>query len=564
MKTNNAKKNHRSINLRKATKPIALCISTLFILSILVVFSSAPVQAATSSSQVAVSSVTASSYDSTHTPNLAVDGDDTTWNYWGTNAMITSGKLPQWLQLDLGTQTTISQITTHFYDGDTRTYTYYIQASTDGSNWNTIVPTKTGHSTVTDTFNQVTAKYIKITVTGNTANLAAHIVEIRVYQSATQTSTPAPAPAPTSTPTTTYSTSSSQVAVSSVTASSYDSTHTPNLAIDGDDTTWNYWGTNAMITSGKLPQWLQLDLGTQTTISQITTHFYDGDTRTYTYYIQASTDGSNWNTIVPTKTGSSTVTDTFNQVTARYIKITVTGNTANLAAHIVEIRVYQSATQTSTPAPAPAPTSTPTTTYSTSQTTPSSSNVEPLSAFYADMKGAASSYASLDYGTLHNGNPSIRIGPDYVRGSREVDGAWINVRPGDHIVFSAWVKTSYCQSSDMLAGARLGMDFYISSSQGYGIATIDAVGHQAGHPSDAENVAGVARLPWGNDWTLLVWDIYVPTTYYTYVTNGAAGNYGVHSCNPVQISSMVPWFDARSLTDNGYAWLSDTSFYINP
>src|SRR5674476_1434671 len=93
-----------------------------------------------------------------------------------------------------------------------------------------------------------------------------------------------------------------------------------------------------MITAGKLPQWLQLDLGTQTSISQITTHFYDGDTRTYTYYIQASTDGSNWNTIVSTKTGNSIVTDTFTQTTARYVKITVTGNTANSAAHIVEIK----------------------------------------------------------------------------------------------------------------------------------------------------------------------------------------------------------------------------------
>ncbi len=358
MKTNNLKKKQHSINLRKLTKPTALFISALFIISILLAVSSSAVQAANTLNQVAVSSVTASSYDGTHTPNLAIDGDDTTWNYWGTNAMITTGKLPQWLQLDLGTQTTISQITTHFYDGDSRTYTYYIQASTDGSNWNTIVSTKTGSSTVTDTFNPITARYVKITVTGNTANLAAHIVEIRVYQSATQTQTQTPTPTPTPTPT--QSTSSSQVAVSSVTASSYDGTHTPNLAIDGDDTTWNYWGTNAMITTGKLPQWLQLDLGTQTTISQITTHFYDGDSRTYTYYIQASTDGSNWNTIVSTKTGSSTVTDTFNPITARYVKITVTGNTANLAAHIVEIRVYQSATQTQTQTPTPTPTPTPT------------------------------------------------------------------------------------------------------------------------------------------------------------------------------------------------------------
>lgn len=38
---------------------------------------------------------------------------------------------------------------------------------------------------------------------------------------------------------------------------------------------------------------------------------------------------------------------------------------------------------------------------------PNNSNLEPLSAFYADMNGAASSYASLDKSTLHNGSPSI-------------------------------------------------------------------------------------------------------------------------------------------------------------
>ena len=321
-------------------------------------FSPNPVQAASSSGQVGVSSVTASSYSGSNTPNQAIDGDDSTWDYWGTNAMTTAGKLPQWLQLDFGAQASISQITTHFYDGDYRTYTYYIQSSSDGSNWNTIVPTKTGSSTVTDSFAQTSARYVKITVTGNTANLAAHIIEIKVYGSASQQSTSTPAPTSTPTQTQTYASSSGQVGVSSVTASSYSGSNTPNQAIDGDDSTWDYWGTNAMTTAGKLPQWLQLDFGAQASISQITTHFYDGDYRTYTYYIQSSSDGSNWNTIVPTKTGSSTVTDSFAQTSARYVKITVTGNTANLAAHIIEIKVYGSASQQSTSTPAP--TSTPT------------------------------------------------------------------------------------------------------------------------------------------------------------------------------------------------------------
>ena len=108
------------------------------------------------------------------------------------------------------------------------------------------------------------------------------------------------------------------------------------------------------------------------------------------------------------------------------------------------------------------------------------------------------------------------------------------------------------------------MDFYVSSSQGYGIATLDSVGHAAGHPNDVENVAGVCRVNWGNDWTHITWDVYVPNTYFTYVTNGANGNYQVHSCNPVQINSMIPWFDARSILDNGYSWFADTTLYINP
>ena len=228
---------------------------------------------------------------------LAINGMGSTSNYWGTNAMVTAGQLPQWLQLQLTTQTTINQIVTHFWDGDSRTYTYYIQTSTDGSTWTTVVSTKTGSGTVTDTFNPITASYVKITVTGNTANNAAHIEQITIYQTAS-------------------SSSQTQIPVSSATASSYNGIYTPSLAINGMGSTSNYWGTNAMVTAGQLPQWLQLQLTTQTTINQIVTHFWDGDSRTYTYYIQTSTDGSTWTTVVSTKTGSGTVTDTFNPITA--------------------------------------------------------------------------------------------------------------------------------------------------------------------------------------------------------------------------------------------------------
>ncbi len=305
--------------------------------------------------QVAVYSATASSYSGAYAPNLAIDGIESNINYWGTTSALL---LPQWLQLDLGAQTSICQITTHFYDGNIRTYTYYVDVSVDGYLWTPVVSTKTGSGIVTDAFSQVTAKYVRVTITGNTANNAAHIEEIKVFQSTgTQTPTPTATPSPNATPTPSpTSLPGSQIVAVIATASSFNGgSYGPLNAIDGVESNSNYWGTAAVF---GLPQWLKIDLGFAASISQVVTHFYDGNARTYTYYIEVSADGSSWTPVVSTRTGSGIVTDTFSQVYARYVRITVTGNTANTAAHIEEIKVFQS-TGTPTPSPTPSPTQTP-------------------------------------------------------------------------------------------------------------------------------------------------------------------------------------------------------------
>jgi hypothetical protein len=310
--------------------------------------------------QVAVFSATASSYSGIYAPNLAIDGIESSTNYWGTMSALL---LPQWLQLDLGSQTNICQITTHFYDGNTRAYTYYVEASVDGFSWTPVVSTKTGVGVVIDTFSQVTARYVRVTVTGNTANNAAHIEEIKVFQSTgtpmptpTFSPTPSATPSPTATPPpSSPSLPGSQISAVTATASSYNGIYAALNAIDGIELTSNYWGTAAVL---GLPQWLKIDLGSATSVSQVVTHFYDGNTRTYTYNIDTSTDGFSWTPVVSTKTGSGIVTDTFSQVYARYVRITVTGNTANNAAHIEEIKVFQS-TGTPTPTPTPSPTQSP-------------------------------------------------------------------------------------------------------------------------------------------------------------------------------------------------------------
>lgn len=175
-----------------------------------------------------------------------------------------------------------------------------------------------------------------------------------------------------------------QVPIYGVTASSYlNLTYNPGVAIDGTPSAYNYWGTDSGL---GLPQWLMLDLWNQTVINQVTTHFYDVDSRTYTYNIQTSTDGLSWTTVVPTTAGQGIVVNTFAPVTARFVMITVTGDTANNAAHIEQISVDQltqltptptptpTATLTSTPIPTATPTTTPTPTATSPTPTPAASS----------------------------------------------------------------------------------------------------------------------------------------------------------------------------------------------
>lgn len=167
-------------------------------------------------------------------------------------------------------------------------------------------------------------------------------LQLTTPPSPSPTVTPVPTPAPTVTPSPTQPPGTkTSIPITTATASSYNGiTYGPLKAIDGIESTSNYWGTWS---GSGLPQWLKLDLGTTNSFNQVVTHFYDGDARVYTYYIETSTDGNTWTNIVPTKTGTSTITDTFSTATGRYVRITVTSDTANTAAHIEEIKVFKSA-----------------------------------------------------------------------------------------------------------------------------------------------------------------------------------------------------------------------------
>jgi hypothetical protein len=129
-----------------------------------------------------------------------------------------------------------------------------------------------------------------------------------------------------------------QIRAVNATASSFNGvTYGPLNAIDGIESTSSFWGTNSIL---GLPQWLKIDLGVIANIDRVDTHFYDGTLRVYTYSMDVSADNVSWTTVVPSKTGSGYVSDSFSQIAARYVRIAVTNNTANTAAHIEEVRVF--------------------------------------------------------------------------------------------------------------------------------------------------------------------------------------------------------------------------------
>ena len=128
-----------------------------------------------------------------------------------------------------------------------------------------------------------------------------------------------------------------------------ESSHTQTLAaanaVDGDAN--SYWES----VNNAFPQWLQVDLGTATTIGRVVLKLPPSSawaTRTQTLSVQGSTNGSSFATIVGSAgytfnpASGNTVTITFAATSARYVRITVTGNTGWAAGQVSEFEIYAS------------------------------------------------------------------------------------------------------------------------------------------------------------------------------------------------------------------------------
>lgn len=185
----------------------------------------------------------------------------------------------------------------------------------------------------------------------------------------------------------------------------------------------------------------------------------------------------------------------------------------------------------------------------------------------------------LDYSVYRSSPPSIRLEGHTsadMNAAREINGKWFAVKPGDRILVSVWARTapSNFKPQDYYRGARIGIDFYAHTGQGYAILYSSNSSQSAtGLPTwsgtsqfGATNIGAGWKIPPGTDWTQIGWEVTVPSTYFSYVASGgASANLGtIVPCDPVQIDSFVCWLDGRPIDDPNPIWFADAELYIVP
>ncbi|WP_379127241.1 discoidin domain-containing protein [Paenibacillus sp. sgz500958] len=324
-----------------------------------------PVSAAGGPNLTLGKTITSSGQSQTYEPNNVKDNNQAT--YWES----TNNAFPQWIQVDLGANTSIDQIVLKLPAGwGSRTQTLAVQSSTNGSTFTNIVgsanyvfdPAVSGNSVIIN-FTATSTRYVRLNVTANTGWPAAQLSEFEIYGAATATPTPTPTvtptptptatvtptptstvtPTPTATPTTTPPPSTSNLAVGkTITASSTVFSFIATNANDGNIST--YWEG----AGGSYPNTLTVDLGANASISSIVLKLNpDTAWATRTQNIQVlghDQYGTSFSNLVSAANytfnpaSGNTVTIPLS-ATASAVQLRITSNTGSSAGQIAEFQV---------------------------------------------------------------------------------------------------------------------------------------------------------------------------------------------------------------------------------
>jgi hypothetical protein len=122
--------------------------------------------------------------------------------------------------------------------------------------------------------------------------------------------------------------------IAAVTASGDDGNVPANTIDNNLDTRWSAEGDGV---------WIQYDLGTPQTVGSVSLAWHKGDTRTSSFEVQLSGDGSSWTTVLPRRSTSGSTLQLenhdFPDKSGRYLRVLGYGNTVNAWTSITEATV---------------------------------------------------------------------------------------------------------------------------------------------------------------------------------------------------------------------------------
>ncbi|WP_432839609.1 discoidin domain-containing protein [Dactylosporangium sp. CA-092794] len=269
--------------------------------------------------------VTASGVNGQYVATNVNDGNAAT--YWESP----NNAFPQWIQLDLGSATSVDQVVLKLPSGwGTRTETLSVRGSTDGTNF-TDLSASAGRvfdpgtaNTVTVNFTAASARYVRVNVTANNGWPAAQLSEFEVYGAGGGTTT-----------------GPNLAAGKPTSASSSVGGFPAGNAVDGNQGT--YWESNG----GAFPQWIQVDLGSLRQVNQVVVKLPTGwGARNQTFAVRGSSDGTNFTDLVASAQyafnpgAANTVTISFGAANARYVRLNFTANSVQNAGQVSEFEVY--------------------------------------------------------------------------------------------------------------------------------------------------------------------------------------------------------------------------------
>src|SRR5579884_355664 len=260
--------------------------------------------------------------------SYAVDGD--TGTRWSS-----AFSDPQWLQVDLGSSATITQVTLNWEAAYATAF--QIQVSNDATNWTSVYSTTTG-SGGTQTLNvSGSGRYVRMYGTARATGYGYSLWEFQVYGTLGSSQ---PSCGTTNIALNQPATASSTEAVGAGYAASN--------AVDGN--TGTRWSS-----AFSDPQWLQVDLGSTQSICQVTLTWEAAYATAF--QIQVSNDATNWTSVYSTTTGTGG-TQTLNvSGSGRYVRMYGTARATGYGYSLWEFEVFAgSGSGGGSPSPSPSPT----------------------------------------------------------------------------------------------------------------------------------------------------------------------------------------------------------------